>query len=332
MRLSSFRRITILTFFLACLFSGPVIFATSYTWTGTTSTAWNVGTNWSPNGVPGSGDNATIVSVTNQPVLDASHSVTDFTMTSGTLDLNTYTLTSTGISTFNGGTISNGTMSSTGSSATYAGTTFGAAVSANSSAILLNGSTFNSIASFTKTGGTNDNSSGNNTFGGTTSIVNNGTGFFLLGNTNGDTFNSNVTFSVSSSGHIYVSHASSTQFNGNITFNNTSTGYIFFCNNSGTATLASGKTLTIGGSGFTGGGLYLWNFTQVGSTSQILSLSSSTSLNIQNSSFNGKVNFTAGNWELNHNYFADSCIVEKTGGNTNDLTGGNKFNGPLVAS
>ncbi|WP_456315616.1 MBG domain-containing protein, partial [Pseudomonas shirazensis] len=39
------------------------------TWTGATSTAWNVDTNWSPEGRPTAGDNVLITSAANQPVI-----------------------------------------------------------------------------------------------------------------------------------------------------------------------------------------------------------------------------------------------------------------------
>jgi hypothetical protein len=46
--------------------------AASYTWNGGTSSDWATGSNWTPNGVPGSADNVTISGAGIQPVLDMS--------------------------------------------------------------------------------------------------------------------------------------------------------------------------------------------------------------------------------------------------------------------
>jgi len=43
--------------------------AVNFTWTGTTNSAWNTTTNWSPNGLPDSLDNVIIGTATNSPLL-----------------------------------------------------------------------------------------------------------------------------------------------------------------------------------------------------------------------------------------------------------------------
>ncbi len=80
---------------------------TTYTWTGTTNTAWATTTNWSPNGNPGaaSGDIVIIPTVTNQPLLtvtpaNALASIT-FTGVSATLTITGVTLTVSGAVTLN---------------------------------------------------------------------------------------------------------------------------------------------------------------------------------------------------------------------------------------
>lgn len=56
----------------------------TFTWTGTTSSAWGTNTNWSPNGVPGAGDNVIISSVgSNMLDITSSQTVANFTL-SGT--------------------------------------------------------------------------------------------------------------------------------------------------------------------------------------------------------------------------------------------------------
>jgi PKD repeat protein len=74
-----------------------VFFEPEYTWTGATSTAWNVAGNWSPAAVPASGDHIIIPDVTNDPVLGANTSVGNLSLATGArLTLNGYALTITG--------------------------------------------------------------------------------------------------------------------------------------------------------------------------------------------------------------------------------------------
>src|ERR1700752_4333473 len=101
--------------------------ATSYTWsTLAVGSTWTLITNWGALSYPNAaGDDITIVNAAlGNPVLDANRSFTNFTMTSGSLDLAGHTLTITGIAVLNGGTISNGTLTITGASTTFGGTIF----------------------------------------------------------------------------------------------------------------------------------------------------------------------------------------------------------------
>lgn len=76
--------------------------ATTYTWTGTTSSAWETTTNWSPNGNPGSatGDIVIIPALANQPILTITpaNALASLTISSAptTLTINSATLTVTG--------------------------------------------------------------------------------------------------------------------------------------------------------------------------------------------------------------------------------------------
>ena len=368
-------------FFLSFLVLSEKGFSTSYTWTGTTSTAWGTSTNWSPNGIPGSSDNVTIVSGTHQPSLSASVAVANFTMTSGTLTLSSFTLTCADTGTFNGGTINSGTMSCTGNLATYAGTTFGANVTANCGDIYLNGSTFNGTVTLTKNGGTDDASNGGNTFNSTLTVTNSSNHGFSMGEFFGDVCNSSLTMnntgssgsmvfgwqagsnSVSgktfvtnnstgsvdlsvfsgvsvtfgdsvilkntSSGTISLNQFGTATYNGNISLNNTSTGSITFGSSGGSSTLASGKTISVGTSGFTGGSLSLTNFTQNGTgTPQSFTLSgTSSALSLTSCAFNSNINFKAAEInELKNNYFTGTTTLEATT-NANTYYGGNTFNG-----
>jgi uncharacterized repeat protein (TIGR02543 family) len=94
------------------LFCGSAPTATTYTWTGTTSSAWSTSTNWSPEGVPAATDNIIINSVgTNKLSITDCRSVKDFTLNgTGNFDMTVNAkLTITGNVTYDG---SNGAGSS----------------------------------------------------------------------------------------------------------------------------------------------------------------------------------------------------------------------------
>ena len=74
-----------------------VFFEPEYTWTGATSTAWNIAGNWSPAAVPAAGDHVVIPDVSNDPVMASNTAVGNLTLGSGAiLTLNGYALTVTG--------------------------------------------------------------------------------------------------------------------------------------------------------------------------------------------------------------------------------------------
>jgi hypothetical protein len=84
----------------------------SYTWNGSVSTGWNTPGNWTPAGVPGSADNVTIVTAANSCLMPANETIANFKLTSGTLDMGSFTLTIGGsTATFTAGTVQNGTVS-----------------------------------------------------------------------------------------------------------------------------------------------------------------------------------------------------------------------------
>lgn len=278
------KTIKLITALLLTIFSSTILFAGNYSWTGTTNTDWATGTNWNPNGVPGSNDTVTITNQTNNPVLAANTTIKQMTMTSGTLSCNSFTLTVTATATFNGGTINSGTLTCSGTSTlTFAGTTFGAAVNATGNSILLNGSRFNSTFTGVKKGTANDNGNGGNYFSGAVTLTDSSSGNLVLSNSSAspDTFNSTLTVAARSSGIIYLAHqGTGNLFSGNVTFSsgniysnaygtatysgnitlNSTTGATVFGNNTGTCSIANGKTISIGT--FSGGSLTIRNFTQ----------------------------------------------------------------------
>ncbi len=68
---------------LAGLASPPPVEAATCTWTGATSTAWAVATNWDCGAVPGEGDTAVVPNTTNKPVVTTSQSIGTLTIQSG---------------------------------------------------------------------------------------------------------------------------------------------------------------------------------------------------------------------------------------------------------
>ena len=84
-----------------------------------------------------------------------------------------------------------------------------------------------------------------------------------------DSFNGDATFTNTGTGIIQIAYndPAGTDFNENIILNNTSTGGLRFGQSNGTARLASGKTISVGASGYTSGDLYFRKFTQSGSGS-----------------------------------------------------------------
>ena len=84
------------------------------TWTGTTSTSWNVSTNWNPTGVPTGASNVIIpgsVASNNWPVFAGNVTINSIDMRSGSqLNVNGFTLTLNGVNTnisFTGATLNN---------------------------------------------------------------------------------------------------------------------------------------------------------------------------------------------------------------------------------
>ncbi|HMR58201.1 MAG TPA: hypothetical protein PKC10_12825, partial [Cyclobacteriaceae bacterium] len=145
-------------------------------------------------------------------------------------------------------------------------TTFNGAVDFRSAQFELNGTTFNGTTYLEKTGATNNDSNGGNEFNGVTTIANSGAGFFRFALNALDTFNGDLTLTNTGSSSIRMAdNVPGTLFNGNITVNSTFGGGVYFSENGGgTATLAAGRTISVGGIGFSLGELHLRRFTQTG--------------------------------------------------------------------
>ncbi len=277
--------------FIIFLFNSTTIFAGNYTWNGGTSTAWGTNTNWTPNGVPSTNDTVTIVTGSNNVYLASATTVKVMTMTSGTLDLQSYTLTITSTCNFNSGAINNGRLTAYGTAVlTFKGTQFGAKVTATGNSILLNGSVFSDSLFVIKKGSSNDNGKGGNTFNGVVQLVDSGTGSIVLADSFPDTFNSTLSIRNTSTGTVYIAHrATGTQFNNDVTFSGSNiysnyygtatysgniildreTGNMFFGTSTGSCTQVHGKKISISSKGISSGRIGLRNFTSLDSSSAI---------------------------------------------------------------
>ncbi|HEY5368871.1 MAG TPA: T9SS type A sorting domain-containing protein [Hanamia sp.] len=337
----------------------------SYTWNGSVSSAATVAANWSPNGIPGPTDNATIVTGSNICALNINASIANLTVTSGTLDLGGNTLTISGSNAiFTSGTVQNGTLTVSGATTTTFGNgtvTMNCIVNVTSAAVTFRNTTFQQTVNVVKTGASNDASSGNNIFNGSVIMTNAGSGYLMLGNGNPDQFHSTSTFNNTGSNIIYVAYNSSNNiFGGVTTFNNTPTantliyvsqysvGTLFnnnivvtstngqgvqFCNGnaSASATLASGNTISAGAGGFSAGTLSLKQFTQAGATPQNITLTGNATANFIGTTFNGALSVNSPNIYTSNSIYNNATVLTKTDGtNTNATTGGNTFNAALT--
>lgn len=210
-------------------------------------------------------------------------------------------------------------------------TSFAADVDFRSPRMFLNGTTFGGTAYIEKTGATNDASTGGNTFNGTTSLVDSGSGYLLTGNVSADVFNGPLTVTNTGSNIIFLAYNSpGNQFNGNISFNSTlGSGGVYFCDAAaGAATFANGTSLLVGGLGFSSGELRFKHLTQIGNAPQTLLLTGTALLRIGPSTiFNGVLDFRSPQIALDGGIYNGNSYLEKTGATTNNSAGNNTFNG-----
>lgn len=209
-------------------------------------------------------------------------------------------------------------------------TTFNGAVDFRSAQFELNGTTFNGTTYLEKTGATNNDSNGGNEFNGVTTIANSGAGFFRFALNALDTFNGDLTLTNTGSSSIRMAdNVPGTLFNGNITVNSTFGGGVYFSENGGgTATLAAGRTISVGGIGFSLGELHLRRFTQTGATPQTLLLSGTAALVLGPSiSIDGAADFRAPQLYINGGVFNGDAFLEKNGASPNTGIGNTTFHG-----
>lgn len=294
----------------------------SFVWLGEVSSDWNNPLNWSPAAVPG--NTATIHinddGVNFPCVLSSDRTINTLNLSVGFFNLGGFTLTSSNAHLI-GGVLQNGTLT---------------AINISS---LSNANLFN--VTIRKTGGSNNDWSGNNNFNDFT-FINQSIRRVRMAVNQGDTFQGNTTISKNNSGQISVACAGVNTFNGHLIINNTHNGNFNFGDLGGTVVINNGALST---SGFNIGVLNLVNFTQNHSeqngtfnpttfTANNVQLRgdiqvASSTINITSSAFLGNNTFTASSINLNNGNEIGSVttqsILTKTGTGTNTWQGGNVF-------
>lgn len=336
---------------MAALFISYQGIAQNRYWISTVSSNWNNSANWSTASggtggasVPGSGNVAIFDGAggrTGTCVLDISPTVGGMSMITnytGTIDLNGNILTTTGTNNFAVGTVSNsgatGSLTlNTAGLTTFQGTQFTATVNGSSGRVLFSGSVFTADIDITKSGATNDNGTGGNTFGGAVTLTNTGSGQLQLGGTSPDTFNGAVTINSNSTAAIMIARASAGNIlNGSVSINYNSTGSVIFGYNGGSSTLAAGQTISVASYGASGcGNLQLSSFTQAGGTSQSLILAGNGTATLTlgpSSVFNGALTTSSPVLIFNSSTFNNTGTFTQTSdSNTGNSRGGNLFMG-----
>lgn len=202
--------------------------------------------------------------------------------------------------------------------------TFNGTIDFRAPQFALDGTTFNGTTYLEKTGATNNDSNGGNIFNGPTTIANSGAGWFRFALTALDTFNGDLTLTNTGSSTIRMAeNVVGTVFNGNLVVNSTAGGGIYFSESGGgTATLASGRTISVGGLGFSLGELRLRRFTQSGTASQTLAFTGTAGITLGPSvTFNGPVDFSAPRLTINAGTYNNTVSLTKTGAGDNGGTG-----------
>lgn len=304
--------------------------ATSYTWNGATSSAWNTGSNWTPNGTPGSGDAVTITSSgTNRPLLSGNVTINGMSITGGTFNLNGDTLLlNSGASSFSGGTISNGLLKMRGTTYTFSGATLTVPIDAVVSGVVLNGGTFNNYCSFETNTNVPGSGTGGCTFNDSVYFYHNyaSSGIWRFNTSTGNTFNGKVKLKNISTAEMTFGGAGINVFNGDIVIENTAGGGIFFGND----TLKSGHTITIGNAGYSAGEFRATNFYQEGSTAQNLTFTGTALPTIEGATFNGAFTLTANILLFKNCTFNSTAAFTDAGSSSSSWSGGNKFYGNVT--
>lgn len=315
--------------FLTVLFFSSRIYAISYTWNGSVSSDFGTAANWSPMGVPGAVDDIIITSAGQSPVFDELPGVRNFTINSGSFNINGFFFLIRGTANFNGGSVVNGTIQfQNAGNVVFGNCSISSILTGSASAYQFNGATFNQAVTITRTGSGTSTSNGGNTFNGNFHLTNNN-GTIVMNNTTADIYNGTATFTSNSNQQINIAHTSGlTQFNNHVFINSLTTGTIQIGVNGGQSRIASGFSIQNGSSGINSGTVNIRNLTQQGNVANVIAASNSASVNIQNNcNFGGNVTLTTGNSTFTNSVFAGNLTVTKLSNAGNTWAGGNTING-----
>lgn len=300
----------------------------SFTWTGNSSSSWSISGNWSGGGggTPGAGDNITINSnAPNNLVLDQNRTVTNFTINGDTLDLGAYILTTTGVTYFNGGLVSNGNLSISGSLCHFgSGSIIDARIQATCGYYHMNGGLFKKASFLVSTGSASTSGTGNCVFEDTLAITNNGTYYFTMSSTIGNEYQGPLIVINNSTREVLLATSDTSYFN-DILLSNTNGGGVVFGNTGGVSYLASGKTISIDTGGFINDYLTLNNFNQLGTTTQNLALTGTAIVNMTSCTFNGAFYIYAPGFLIKNCTFNGVTSLAKNGTASLHCYGGNVF-------
>lgn len=192
--------------------------------------------------------------------------------------------------------------------------------------VYLRNTVHNATAIWSKTGTTDDDSPGGNTFNASSEFHNSGDRRFRMASSTPDVFNGAVLVSNTGLGQIWMADAASGNlFNGNIQVECDNGVGVYFGRGGGTSTLSATHTITLGGLGFTTGELQLRNFTQSGATTQALTLTGTAYLNNYDSDWGGNVTFIAPRHTTRGTIYQGTAYLEKNGAVNDASVGGNTF-------
>ncbi len=183
---------------------------------------------------------------------------------------------------------------------------FGGAFTVTAPDIYVQGGVFNSDATFTKTGGVaNTNSNRRNVFHGLLTIHQQSNSNFVLSSNTDDAYNGDIIVTSSGSGGIYLGN-----------------------NDASSPILAAGKTIMIGGAGYTNGFLSLHGFTQLGNAPMTLAFTGTSTFVrfIHNSVIGGNLVVTSPEIRFDGSIFNGTVNATMTGDRATTSRGGNMFN------
>ncbi|MBO9703696.1 MAG: hypothetical protein J7604_26055, partial [Sporocytophaga sp.] len=307
-------------------------------WSGTTA----IPVNGSNQVVFRSSDNITIGTTSIAPVLNSNQTIGTFTVTSGSITINS-TINITGNIGIFSGTVIDGTGQIIAGPVTPIGLTIGGAspgatvncsISGNIAALNIKNNIFGNNASLIlKVFNTSSYYNiGGNTFNGPTTFESAGISGLRLSDLGEDRFNNDLTL-ISTTGLINASYNYNTIYNGNVVVKSTGSG-VYFGNPTATSLITStlSNTKTITANSFTAGILTLKNFIQQGSstpqniilggTAQI-SFLSGTGVTSPVSTFDSPITVTATTLTLNGANFKEDATFNASSTSTN--LGGNIF-------